>query len=220
MGGGLFGAGTIFRLNTNGTGYTVLTHVPGGASGWAIEGSLLMTDTAFYSTTVRGGAWDAGVLFRVNTDGSGYTVLKSFGDGAGGWPEGYLASDGAALYGTTTGNMGTVYRIGLDGSNCTVLKRFTGPEGDTPFSGVVLSGSTLFGTAYWGGLDRNGEYSGSGTLYALNTDGSNWRVLKVLQSPGWHRAAGKRNRVGIQALWSGALWRRSWGRNGVPNQCR
>jgi uncharacterized repeat protein (TIGR03803 family) len=144
MGGGLNSAGTVFRLEADGTGHTVLTHLPGGTKGWAPEGTPLVLGTYLYGTTVRGGAWDCGVLFRVNKDGSDFTVIKSFGDAAGGNPEGFLASDGNALYGATSASMGTIYKINPDGSGCAVLKKFTGPDGDTPFSGVVLSGTTLY----------------------------------------------------------------------------
>src|SRR5260370_20556663 len=66
-----------------------------------IQGS----DGAFYGTTWAGGANSAGVVFKMNKDGSGYSVLHSFAtNGVDGLNPGAGLLDGSdgVLYGTTS----------------------------------------------------------------------------------------------------------------------
>ena len=46
--------------------------------------ALVLSGGTLYGTTYLGGSSDKGTVFKVNTDGTGYTVLKSFtgSDGA------------------------------------------------------------------------------------------------------------------------------------------
>jgi uncharacterized repeat protein (TIGR03803 family) len=118
-GGGTNAAGTVFRLRKDGTGFGVILSFVGlGQDGRHPCGNLVeWTDGALYGTTERGGTNDQGTLYRVNKDGSGYSVLANFGGAWGVYPRGGLTRgpDGA-LYGTTDqgGQMGfgTVFRYG------------------------------------------------------------------------------------------------------------
>src|SRR5437773_511221 len=47
----------------------------------------------------------------------------------------------------------------------------TNSDGASPSAGLVLSGNTLYGTALGGGR------SGAGTVFAVNTDGTDFTVL-------------------------------------------
>ena len=126
--------GTVFKLNTNGSGFTVLhtfTNSPDGANPSAV---VKGADGALYGTTYYGGTYDEGTAFKLNTDGSGYQVLYSFGFGNTMNPAGALVqgSDGA-LYGTTSGGpsyKGTVFKLSTNGSGFLVLHTFTGTSGD------------------------------------------------------------------------------------------
>ena len=62
-------------------------------------------------------------MFRLNTDGSDYAILKTFVGSEGIGPMG-LTLSGSTLYGTTYkgGPVGTVFKINTDGSGYTVLK--------------------------------------------------------------------------------------------------
>src|SRR5262249_50077117 len=173
--GGYSNVGTVFKLNTDGTGYTVLKSFTGnpddGANpygGVALSGSLL------YGTTRNGGSSEAGTVFEMNTDGTGYTVLYSFTgfpDGAG--PLAGLTLSSGVLYGTTgfggTSGYGTVFTLNTDGTGYAVLYSFTGVgnDGANPYAGLTLSGSVLYGTT---------EFAG-GTVFKLNTDGTGYAVL-------------------------------------------
>ena len=89
-----------------------------------------------------------------------------------------------SLYGTTgkggLGGTGTVFKLNTNGTAFTNLYSFTalGPyymrnsDGDGPNS-LVLSGSTLYGTAWYGG------YTGWGTVFAIQTNGTDFRTLDM-----------------------------------------
>ncbi len=111
-----------------------------------------------------------------------FSLLHSFTGGADGANPYYDAPvvSGSTLYGTANQGAaggGVVFSVNTDGTGYTVLHTFTNtaPDGYQPLGSVVLSGSTLYGTTYYGG-DANGS-SGSGTVFAVNVDGSDYQTL-------------------------------------------
>jgi uncharacterized repeat protein (TIGR03803 family) len=195
--GGTNGSGTVFKLNKDGSGYTVLYNF-GGADDHSGAGSPNglheASDRVLYGTTKY-----SSCVFRINEDGSGYKVLHRFGQSAG---DGQLPVDGmfegsdGALYGTTweggTGSgtdsggnpvgSGTVFKLNKDGSGYNVLYSFGGQSvGDGQEAGALVEGSdgALYGTTWFGGIYTNGSYLGRGfgTAFKLNRDGSGYQVL-------------------------------------------
>jgi uncharacterized repeat protein (TIGR03803 family) len=165
----------VFKVNTDGTGYTVLKHFT-GSDGRNPEAGLTLSGSTLYSTTylggtngTNGGSLGYGTVFKVNTDGTGYTVLKHFTGSDGRNPYAGLTLSGRTLYGTTesggSSDNGTVFKMNTDGTGYTVLKHFTGNDGKWPDAGLALSGSTLYGTTYAGGTDDGSV--GYGTVFAL-----------------------------------------------------
>src|SRR5262249_52353209 len=78
------GEGTGFQLQPDGSGFTVLKWFTNSLEGANPYPGLVLSSDAVYGTTANGGSSNLGTVFKVNTDGSGYTVLKSFAgsDGA------------------------------------------------------------------------------------------------------------------------------------------
>jgi len=180
-GGGL---GTIFHMNTDGTGYKVLYSFGSVANdGASPAGSLTLSGSTFYGMTSAGGAYGYGTIFQINTDGAGYKVLYSFGSVAndGAYPSGSLTLSGSTLYGTTgaggTGASpsGTIFQINTDGNGYKVLYNFCPSgvdyDGAYPVGSLTLSGSTLYGMTDAGGTGPDG------TIFKINTDGSGYHVL-------------------------------------------
>lgn len=62
---GSVGHGTIFRLNSDGTGYVVLHHFDGTNGSWPIAGLTLGSDGSFYGTTAYGGRLKQGAVFKL-----------------------------------------------------------------------------------------------------------------------------------------------------------
>jgi uncharacterized repeat protein (TIGR03803 family) len=177
--GGAYGDGTIFSINTDGSGYQVLhsfgatkTEAQDPLAGLTLDGSIL------FGTTIAGGSAGEGTVFSIHTDGTGFQVLHSFA-GTDANAQDYISGltlDGSTLYGTTANGgygLGSVYSIHTDGSNYQVLHSFTEPvdEEGYPEAELTLVGSTLFGTTQSGGAD------GRGSIFSINTDGSDYQVV-------------------------------------------
>jgi uncharacterized repeat protein (TIGR03803 family) len=128
--GGISENGVVFSLQRPESGvgdwkFTVLhrftSHI--GDAAEPTSGVLIGADGSLYGTTVKGGTWGNGAVYRL-TPGRGQwteTVLYSFtgqqGDGAGPQCIGRLLLEGRALYGTTEVggrfNLGTVFKLTL-----------------------------------------------------------------------------------------------------------
>lgn len=168
FGGPGWGYGTVFAMNTDGSGFTVLKQFTGSDGANPYSG-LALSSSTFYGATLSGGNSGWGTIFKINTDGSDYTVLKHFdsnqpGDGLS--PFGTLVLRGDTLYGAAsdggTGHAGTLFKLQTDGSGYTVLHRFSGRDGRDPMGNLLWNNGTLYGTTAIGGE------LGQGTVFALS----------------------------------------------------
>lgn len=190
QGGGAAGVGTVFRLERDGSGYVELHSFSAmDGDGQAPIAELVEArDGVLYGTTPSGGSKGGGVVFKLNKDGTGHTVLHSFGtmpdDGTE--PAAALvdASDGA-LYGTTRGGGaeggGTVFRLTKDGTQYAVLHSLGGgfvdsADGRIPVGLIEGSDGILYGTTYAGGI------SDAGTIFKVNKDGSEYLRMRSFRA--------------------------------------
>lgn len=180
------GYGVVSAIRTEGTGVAVLYAVDGSTEGSGLQGKLTLSGNTLYGTASYGGSSNAGTVFALNTDGTGFRLLHTFtGGNDGGWPRSTLVLAGNTLYGTASGfepegwslGYGTVFSLNTDGTEFQVLHTFTEPlsgtntDGAYPFAGLILSGNTLYGGASAGG------FGGSGTVFALGTNGTGFTTL-------------------------------------------
>jgi uncharacterized repeat protein (TIGR03803 family) len=178
-GGGSDGDGTVFSINTDGTGYRVLYSFTGtGSDGANPYAGLTVVGSTLYGTTEYGGSGNKGTVFSIHTDGTGYVVLHSFlnNDVDGELPVAGLTLVGSTLFGTTewggSYTAGTIFSINTDGSGYQIRYSFgSSDDGTNPESGLTLVGSTLFGTAYDGGSD------GLGAIYSLDTSDDSYQTV-------------------------------------------
>ncbi len=175
--GGNFNAGTVFKINTDGTGFTNIYTFTLGSDEENPNSGVILSGNILYGTTYG----SPGTIFKVNTDGTGFTNVYAPGNR----PSSLILS-GNTLYGTTsTGGdftWGAVFKINIDGSGFTNFYNFTQPlgfggssgtngDGAAPYAGLILSGNRLYGTASSGGTN------GFGTVFAVNTDGASFTTL-------------------------------------------
>jgi uncharacterized repeat protein (TIGR03803 family) len=138
----------------------------------------VLSGTTLYGMTPIGGDYNDGVVFKVGTNGAGYSNLYSFNAGSfsaggdGSQPMGSLVLNGSTLYGMTSAqnlgfptNYGTVFGISTSGGTPTYLHYFTGGplDGAYPFGSLIFNstGTTLYGmTSQGGSLPGGGIYSG------------------------------------------------------------
>lgn len=247
--------GVIFKVNTDGTAFATLhvfsklvkryypytNRMTGevltnfsydltNRDGAFSESGLTLSNRALYGMGWAGGPDGAGTIFKINTDGSGFTLLHAFtkeridrsnrkwigtnSDGA--WPTTGLKASGNFLYGITSqggdSGLGTAVKINTDGLGFTVLHSYQGtsPDESTPndliwlgntlcgitrqghlikfdvqgtdfsplvgfdinwISGLMLSGQTFYGTTSVGGSGHGG------TVFKINADGTGFKVL-------------------------------------------
>jgi uncharacterized repeat protein (TIGR03803 family) len=152
--GGHSGVGTVFAVNTNGTGFTNLysftataydysTGLNTNTDGASPLAGLTLLGNTLYGTASGGGISGHGTVFTLSTNGSGFTTLYSF------------------------------TAVNYDASNTPTNSDGTGPNG------LILSGNTLYGTAGAGGMSGNGTVfslslgSVSAPLLAITRSGTN-----------------------------------------------
>jgi len=198
--GGSAGNGTVFALNTNGTGFTTVHSFPAGGEesifgnytnigGIRPNGGLVLAGDTLYGTAIGGGQFARGTVFKLNTNGSGFTTLHNFtradyhpvlnpfsGNSDGVNPVAGLVLSGSTLYGTTEAGgafgQGVVFSLNTNGGDFMTLHSFYHTTDGYYANGtLILSGNTLYGAAIGSGG------FGGGTLFALNTDGTGFTVL-------------------------------------------
>jgi uncharacterized repeat protein (TIGR03803 family) len=193
--GGSNGIGIVFRMNTDGTSFQILHHFSSAASdGYFPNGSLVLADSTLYGTTSGGGSgFSDGVVFKLNTDGTGYRVLHSFvpSGSEGAFPQGPLLVVGSTIYGVAemggaTGS-GIAFQLSTNGAGYQIFHTFIGTttDGGRPQGGMLLFGSALYG------MTQDAGANGVGTLYVMSTNGSNFRILHNFGiNEGWAPSAG------------------------------
>lgn len=187
--GGATGLGTVFTMHTDGTGFSLLHSFAGGAADGALPwGVPVLLGSKLYGMTPDGGGGPGpsgdGTVFSLNTNGTGFALLHSFGGPSpdGSTPLGNLVSDGSKLYGMTqeggANALGTVFSMNTDGTGFTVLHSFAGDPGDgkNPMGDLLLDDGTLYGMTYTGGTGWLGA-NFNGTVFSVRTDGSQYTLL-------------------------------------------
>jgi uncharacterized repeat protein (TIGR03803 family) len=191
--GGSNSVGTVFRVDLESLGYTVLHsfttngidgQLPigptpgniGGGGGGLIQGR----DGALYGLTDQGGTKGGGTVFKVNTNGTGYQVVYNISTNvaaAGVYslphPCGLIQGQDGGLYVTTYQGgpgfvpQGSVFRLNPDGSSYAQLYAFNyTTNGILPNAGVIQGrDGMLYGTTIYGGA------YGVGIVFKINTNG-------------------------------------------------
>jgi uncharacterized repeat protein (TIGR03803 family) len=160
--GGAYGYGTIFKITPTGVlttlhSFCAPTQYSCPDGGWLAAGLIQATDGNLYGTTLGGGAYTWGTVFRITLSGA-FTRLYSFPGGTGGaQPEAPLIQgiDGN-FYGTTyaggASGGGTVFKI-TPGGTLTTLYSFCSQsdcaDGDAPEAGLIqATDGNLYGATY------------------------------------------------------------------------
>jgi len=173
--------GNVFKMNLDGSGFTVLHEFTGGANdGWKPWSGLAISGEMIYGSTVYGGprGEGGGVIYEMNLDGSGFRILHAFGeagDGFGGSTSPTLVGD--TLYGLTRwgGNgTGTIYSYNTTTEVYTQLHRFAAnsSDGNAPLGTLTAANDGfLYGVTWLGGKNN------LGTLFRIKPDGSAFETL-------------------------------------------
>ena len=181
--GGDYTFGTLLKIRTDGTGFTIVLMFNGTTTGKVPSSDLLFgSDGRIYGMTAGGGTNQQGTIYSVNPDGTNYLQLFSFEDTdseaspLGSNPFGKLTegSDGF-LYGFTShggsNSKGTIFKINKNGSGFQILTNLDNRASHPAYGPLVESmpGVFLGMTSMGGSLD-------GGTIFKVTTSG----VLTIL----------------------------------------
>ncbi len=117
LGGGDFGAGTVFEFDAATSSLTALFSFDGVNGAGPEAGIIVDAAGNLFGTTRHGGAFGAGTVFRLDAITHDLITLVDFDGGNGAQPIAGLTADAAGnLYGTTLGggafeNFGTVFKL-------------------------------------------------------------------------------------------------------------
>jgi len=166
--------GTVFKLNTNGSGYSVIAHLSGGPSAGSPQAGLTMWSNVLYGVSSIGGSGFLGSVFSLATNGANFNIIHSFTNSEGLSPQGALVADAGQLYGTTIAmgknGDGMIFRMATNGANFTIIHDFTNAvSGANPKSQLAVDGTTIFGVANGGGPAANGTLFRIQLLPIINT---------------------------------------------------
>lgn len=139
--------GTLFSINTDGSGFTAIYNFTNATGSVPLAGVVASGDTLYGATEFGGNVGDNdagfGTIFAIKTNGTGHVILHAFSPPSSGV-------------------------IQLDNNG---LEHLTNSDGAGVAAPLVLSGSTHYGTTYTGGS------AGNGTIFAINTDGTGFTTL-------------------------------------------
>jgi uncharacterized repeat protein (TIGR03803 family) len=165
----LFFSTTCFFANAQ---FTKLYDFAGVANGSFPLGDLISDGTFLYGTTASGGVNNAGTVFKIMPNGTGYTDIHDFANApAADAPVGSLFFDGTFLYGTTelggANDSGTVFKVKPDGTGYAVILDFSGSvNGSSPTGNLISDGTYLYGMTWVGGINHHG------TIFKIKPDGT------------------------------------------------
>ncbi len=173
-GGALPGYGTIFTVDTDGTGFKMLYNF-GVTDGEAPLGDLTLVGPKLYGMTMTGGAHNSGVIFAIDSTGNNYKVILNFDTANGLQPYGSLIWWGGKLWGMTeyggSHTFGLIFSIDTNGGRFRDIFDFGGANGKYPLGNVTFSGNVIYGVTHMGGA------SNDGCIFSVDTNGTNEKVL-------------------------------------------
>lgn len=170
--GGTLNEGTVFRVNTDGTGFQQLLQFNANNGAYPFGSLTLSGSTLYGMTPTDNSGW--GNIFTINTDGTGYQNRVSFSQSYA-RPYGSLTLSGSKLYGMTSGGgtnyQGSIFSINTDCTGLQNVCSFDGVSGSDPLGSLTLGGSTLYGMTSKGGTTN------LGTVFRVKTDGTGFQSL-------------------------------------------
>jgi uncharacterized repeat protein (TIGR03803 family) len=200
--GGEFDSGTVFSVNSDGTGLKTLHHFTDrqwpyytNSDGAFPAAGLILSGNTLYGTARDGGSYNGGTIFSVHTDGTGFATLHNFAttsntsntNSNGAFPVAALILSDDTLYGTSengssSNDVGTLFALKTDGTGFTVLHEFIATNRDS--SGVYTNadgafpyaGLVLASNTLYGTAPFGGGF-GNGTIFSVHTDGTAFTTL-------------------------------------------
>ncbi|MEM8897503.1 MAG: choice-of-anchor tandem repeat GloVer-containing protein, partial [Bacteroidota bacterium] len=141
---------------------------PGGSG---TTGELTFAEGELYGMTKSGGSFNRGVIYKIDLDGTNLQTVAPFPIELRGSKSHQFYLDGK-LWGTDNAfNKGTLYYLDLQDESINMVANFTDSTGLDPVSQL-----TLYDDKFWG-ITRRGGRSNKGTIYSVNSDGTDLQAV-------------------------------------------
>jgi uncharacterized repeat protein (TIGR03803 family) len=181
--GGQYSRGVVWMLPRSGGEITVLHSFTGGTGDVATPfGALTLNpnDGMLYGMAFTQAANGIGGIFKVNPGTNSYELVASFTQATSGVPQtgALVVGPDQALYGNGwafgKNGAGSVFRFDPVTNQIDAVFSYSPTTGTQPYGGVVFSpsGKWMYSLTW-----KGGKYGG-GTLLAIKTDGSDYRILQ------------------------------------------
>jgi uncharacterized repeat protein (TIGR03803 family) len=174
--GGSYGYGTVFKVVSDSTGFVKLYDFDGSSNGANPSRGVIISGTTLYGTTVFGGSYAEGTIFKIETNGTGFTKMLDFDNTNGSNPWSSLVLSSSVLYGSTANGgtgYGVVFKINTNGTGYSKLLEFdNNTTGAAPY-GLTISGS---GSILYG-MTNGGGTQGMGVVFKITTIGAYTKLL-------------------------------------------
>jgi len=213
------GCGGVFELSTGGV-ETILYNFTGSPDGMFPYGPIVVSSGVLYGTTEAGGDSSCyqgppagcGVAYSFTLNTKTESVLHTFEQSGGAFPEGLIADSKGNFYGDTGSggtygeNAGVLFKLvpGQQGWTENVLYDFGGPrDGTTPAPGLVLDElGDVYGTTHY-----SNRSNGVGSAFKVSPSGAETVLHNFVVTKGSNRAPGGRNPgSGLVSYDNGALY--------------
>lgn len=175
--GGMNSEGTLFRIDQPGNTFETLRQFALATGGKPDCAPIQASDGKLYGVTGSGGTSGFGGIYRVNTDGSGYSLIREFtgtigstrGKGVG--CRGLVEGPGGMLYGCafSGGNAtdtGLFFVVSKDGVTYNFMGAFDAPGFTRPCNQLLLASDGFF----YGAAEGGGK-SGKGGIFRVAPNG-------------------------------------------------
>ncbi len=180
--GGQANDGVIFTLNTNTEIFSVIEDFIFSSGRLPYGGLLQTSDGYFWGTTLIGGTYDAGVIFRFNPFYNIFEVTVNLSPSFGHFPNGDLIEhSNGRLYGLTqTGGIadkGVLFSVDKNYPHTySIEHEFDGiNDGGEPLGSLAFSGSDKLI-----GVTQKGGFNNEGALFEYNVANNNFTKISDL----------------------------------------
>lgn len=165
--GGINTKGVLYKIKPDGTDFIKLYDFNGTNNTNNVAPSEpLLHNGYLYGCTFLGGTNEYGIIYKIGTDGTDFSILHDFDLPTGAGPHCKLTLAGDYLYGTTTsgGLMGggVIFKIKRDGTDYSNVFEFVTDSGYGCWGSLLYEGSYLYG------ITASGGNNGNGTIFQLD----------------------------------------------------
>ncbi len=179
------GIGTLFKLNTDGSGFVPLHEFTGisapyytNSDGNGPGAGLTLVGNTLYGTAPYGGIYGYGTVFKIDTDGNNFAAIHHFNVTDGNSPNAELLPAGNTLYGVVYGGSGDGFLFTINTGNNEFASLYAFPAGvfgySAPNGELFLAGGTVLGTSH--NASKYGPGT-PGTVFEINTNASGFAAI-------------------------------------------